>query len=81
MDTLLFGVPLVAIVVGLTEVVKRAGLNNRYTPVVALFFGVALSLVVNLSTGIALENIITGLVLGLTASGIWSSTKTTVLNK
>lgn len=62
----------VALTVGITEVIKRISpLAGKFIPLIALFIGVLLSF----SGGITVLNLLQGLVIGLTASGIWSGTK------
>lgn len=72
---------LVAIVVGLTEVAKKAGLSSRYAPILSIVIGLILSVIANTSVLTAQEVVMTGLVIGLTSSGFYSSVKKTVLNK
>jgi len=66
----------VAMTVGLTEVVKRTNiLSERYTPLVSLFIGVAVTL---LLTSLDLSTIPLGIIAGLSASGLWSGVKHTI---
>jgi len=64
---------LVPIVIGLVEVVKKAGLASRYAPVTAILFGVigAFYLI-----GTDAVSIAYGFVAGLSASGLWAGYKT-----
>ena len=63
----------VALIVALTEVARRAiGISARYVPLVSLVFGV---LVTGLSNGWTNDFILMGIILGLTASGAYSSGK------
>ena len=67
----------VAIVVGLVETIKRAvNLDSRFAPLVSLVFGVGIMLAVGTDT-IAM-NIFEGVIIGLTASGLYSGTKATL---
>ena len=62
-----------AIVLALTEVIKRAfNINSRYIPLVSVAFGI---LGYNLTSGFSLGSTFAGLVIGLTASGLYSGTK------
>ena len=69
---------LVAIVIGLVEAIKRVGLSARWLPLVSLALGVSLSLTV-LEPGRL--GIVTGLVIGLTAVGLFSAGKNTLTVK
>lgn len=67
----------VALVVGLTQVVKGTGLiSDRFIPVVAIFLGIVLAIIV--WKGFSAEVIISGIVAGLSSMGLWSGTKTMV---
>jgi hypothetical protein len=62
---------LVALTVGLTEVVKRGfKLNTRFVPLVSLATGVILTLAGSLSDITSLT-VITGIAIGLSASGLF----------
>ncbi|MDZ4205783.1 MAG: hypothetical protein U1C12_00995 [Patescibacteria group bacterium] len=63
-------------VVGLIELCKRVGLPTQFAPVAGLAFGIAGSFVFPQQT-VALT-IFVGVVLGLSALGLYSGTKTTV---
>lgn len=64
---------LTGIVFALTQVIKGFGLSSRYVPVLVIFVGVGVSM---LMKGITTVAIIEGLVASLTASGFYSSSKT-----
>ncbi len=67
----------IAIVVGLTEVLKRAGgIPSRFIPLVSLAFGLAVAYFSG-----ATDPIISGLIVGLSASGLFDIGKKTLLNK
>ena len=69
---------LVAVIVGITQVLKLVGVPTRFAPLTALVVGVALNFlfkVVGVEWG---QVLFTGLVAGLTACGAWSATKTTL---
>jgi len=66
---------LLPITMGIVEVFKRTFLTARFLPLMALVVGVALS---GFATGWTTASIFTGLILGLSAMGLWSGTKTTV---
>lgn len=75
---------LAVITTGLTEVAKKSGLlPKRLIPVKALILGVVVALVgkwagMEMNYGLT---VLTGLVLGLSATGIYEGLKTTVLGK
>ena len=79
LDILVYGIPAVLLVIGLTEVIKRIGLNSKYAPLVSIGWGIFLLI---LAPAIAFkEAIVKGIFLGLVASGLWSSFKATILGK
>ena len=65
----------VAIVIGLTEVVKRLGLTKRLLPLFGVILGVGVSM---LMSGVNTPAILTGLVIGLTSLGLYAGTKTSI---
>lgn len=69
---------LVLIVMGIVEAVKRAGLWKRYVPVLSIVLGIAAALVVGFGSGELAtgEVIMQGIIIGLSACGLWSGTKT-----
>ena len=67
---------LVPVVVGVTELVKRAGFfSAKLHPLVSLVLGVASAFLMPAET--VQMTIIGGVVVGLMASGLYSATKTT----
>jgi hypothetical protein len=72
------GVVLVPLVVGLVEVAKRLGLASRYAAVASLTIGLAISMGVWAASQTgqpareAFQAVLTGLALGLSASGLYS---------
>ncbi len=63
---------LIPVTIGLVQVAKESGLNSRFAPLVALFVAIG---------GTALLNhldILQGVMVALTAMGLFSGTKTTV---
>lgn len=64
------------LVLGLTEVIKIAGLSKKLIPLVALVVGVGISF---LGSDIGTQAIVVrGLVMGLTAVGLFSGVKNTI---
>jgi len=66
-----------ALVIGLVQVAKTTGLPTRWCPVLALVLGVVITTVLSFFAG-ASDAVITGLIIGLTAVGLYSGTKATV---
>lgn len=72
---------LVSIVIGLTEVIKRAtGLEKRYIPLLAVILGIVLSFV-GTYLGVISAPLISGIVAGLMSCGLWDLGKKTILGK
>lgn len=73
MNPVMYDVALIPATMGLVDVAKRAGLPNKYAPVVSLVIGIGLGLATN--TGNIQSGVITGIAIGLSASGLYSGTK------
>jgi hypothetical protein len=70
----------VAVIIGLAEIIKRAGLDKRYIPMVDIVLGLISGIFVYgyvLDYGIA-DGIILGIALGLSACGLFSGVKNTL---
>lgn len=63
---------LIPVIVGLVEVSKGLGVSNRYMPIVALVLGLGATWI------IGDFNIIQGIVVGLSASGLYAGTKSVI---
>ena len=73
-------VALVGVVMGLTQMVKMAGLPDRYAPLVALVFGIVISIMMSNITGEMLNQaIFTGIMAALSAMGLYSGGKKVAL--
>lgn len=72
-----YGVAIVGIIIGLVEVLKKAGLPKKFIPLASLTFGIIAGVVYVNPTNIK-AGIIVGMMLGLTSSGLYSSTKNTI---
>jgi len=71
MSELLSFAVLVALTIGVTEVIKRAGnVPTRFIPAIALILGFILCLIGNL-TSITSITILTGIAVGLSSSGLF----------
>lgn len=67
---------LVAAIIGLTEAAKRSGMSSKWAPVVSIVLGLGASFAFN--EGELPQLVIEGIILGLTASGLWSGTKAVI---
>lgn len=72
-----YGIALIPVIVGLVEVLKGLGLPNKLAPVASLIFGVVAG-VFYASPGDLLGGVLIGLALGLSASGLYSGSKTVI---
>ena len=68
------GIALIPIVTMLVDVLKRAGLPTKYAPLVSIILGVIFAIVFQ-NNGDIKGSIITGLVIGTSASGLYSGGK------
>lgn len=71
-----YGVALIGLIVGLVEVLKRAGLPKKFLPLSSLIFGIAAG-IFYINPEDLKAGIIVGLMMGLSASGLYSGTKNT----
>ncbi len=68
-------VVVIAVIGGMVEVAKRAGLPSRWAGIMSLMVGIVFGLVSFLTSGPELINaLINGAVLGLTATGAYAAT-------
>lgn len=72
-----YDVALIAVIVGLVELLKGLGLKKKLLPVASLVFGLAAG-IFYVYPGDLKGGIIVGLMLGLSASGLYSGTKSTI---
>ncbi|ADD02629.1 hypothetical protein TthWC1_1571 [Thermoanaerobacter thermohydrosulfuricus WC1] len=79
MDMQWWGIPAIPIIIGITELAKQVGLPKKYagffSVVVGIIGGIAISFFGDSEVA---KNIVSGLVAGLTAVGLWSGTKNTI---
>ncbi|WP_205948547.1 hypothetical protein [Pueribacillus theae] len=75
----IYDVAVIPLILGLVELFKRGGLPAKYSPFVAVFFGLAFGVVYLDAT--LKEGIIVGLMVGLSASGLYSCTKNMIEKK
>lgn len=65
----------IPLVVGLVQVVKTLGLPSRFAPLASVLLGVGIEALVG---GTIAHMVIVGAIVGLSAAGLYSGTKTTV---
>lgn len=68
---------LVPVVVALTSIIKAWVTDTRFAPVVSIILGIAGALL--LIPGTLGTSIVTGIVIGITASGVYSGAKSIVV--
>lgn len=68
-------IALVPIVLAVTQIIKSFLIDTRFVPVISIVLGIVFSLAVPSST--LFYTIIQGVLVGLSASGLFSATKTT----
>lgn len=74
-NEVIYGIAIVSLVVGLTEVIKRLRLiPTKYLPLVSLGFGVAIG-VIYASPADPKKGVLLGVYYGLSASGLYSGVK------
>lgn len=72
-----YDVAVIPLIIGVTELVKKSGLPNKFAPVLSAVLGVLIGLVY-VAPENPLEGVLVGLSMGLAASGLYSGTKNTV---
>ncbi|WP_246569888.1 hypothetical protein [Lentibacillus saliphilus] len=73
-----YGVMLIPIIIGITEVAKLAGLPKKFAPLLALVLGIAAGLTYA-SPGSIKGGILVGIALGLSSVGLYSGTRTMII--
>jgi len=66
-----------AVVIGVVQVAKQMGLPTKFAPLVAVLFGVIAAIGLSFFQA-TFAVIITGVIIGLSACGLYSGVKTTV---
>lgn len=69
---------IVAVIIAICQALKYAGFPSRFIPLVSIALGIAGALYFGKSD---LLTVLAGIVTGLTASGLFSAFKATILNK
>lgn len=72
-----YDVAIIPLIIGVTELVKKLGLPNKFAALLSAVLGVVIGLVY-VAPENPLEGILVGLSMGLAASGLYSGTKNTV---
>ena len=72
-----YDVVLIPLIVGITELCKRAGLPSKFAALLSLILGVVVG-VIYVAPGDILKGILLGASIGLGASGLYSGTKNTI---
>lgn len=65
----------IPVLIGVLEVFKKLGIEVRYIPVISVVLGLVTGLALN---GMSVESVLTGIMYGLSACGLYSGTKTTL---
>jgi len=69
---------IIAIIIGLVEVFKKVGLNKKFAPILSVILGLVASfLVIYFVDTPVLNAIIGGIIIGLSATGLYSGVKNT----
>ena len=72
-----YDVAIIPLIIGVTELVKKLGLPNKFAALLSAVLGVVIGLVY-VAPENPLEGVLVGLSMGLAASGLYSGTKNTV---
>jgi len=72
-----YDVVLIPLILGIVELFKRAGVSKKVLPFIALVIGVAVGVIYVADFDLK-QGILVGAMLGLSASGLYSSAKNTV---
>lgn len=67
---------LVAAIIGLTEASKRSGLSSKWAPLVSIALGIGFNFA--FGEGEVSELLLEGIMLGLSAAGLYSGTKAVI---
>lgn len=75
--TLTSAVAIVPIIVALVQVAKMVGLPSKFAPLISLGIGVFISFLFGHESGDMSQTILSGVIYGLSSSGLYSGIKTT----
>jgi len=76
----IYGYAIIPIVIGLVEVLKRAGLPKNLAPLASVILGIVIS-IFYLTPDNILQAVFLGTVIGLSAVGLYSGARTTFRKK
>jgi hypothetical protein len=71
------GIAIIPLLIGILEVFKKAGLSEKYVPIVSIVLGLAIGIFLFAEGNIA-AGIVQGIYIGLSAVGLYSGTKNTI---
>ena len=71
------GIAIIPLLIGLLEVFKKLGLNDKYVPIFSVVLGIGTGIAL-FSEGDLATGIIQGAFIGLSAVGLYSGTKNTL---
>ncbi|WP_217988491.1 hypothetical protein [Paucisalibacillus globulus] len=74
MEISIYEITLVPLISGLVEVIKQVGIPKKYSSILSIIFGVLLGMIYAGPTDLK-RGIIMGIMLGLSASGLYSGTR------
>lgn len=71
-----------AVIVGMVEIVKRVGMPSKFAGLLAVCLGVFAAISLSASQGSILwyESVRDGIIIGLTAAGVYSGSKAIIFN-
>ena len=72
------GIAIIPLLIGILEVFKKLGLNKKYIPVISLLLGIGVGIAL-FAAGDFKAGIIKGIYIGLSAVGLYSGTKNTIV--
>lgn len=67
-----FNLIVIPLIIGITEVIKKAGFPKKYSPIISVILGLFFGIFYLETLG---EGIIIGLMVGLSATGLYSGSK------
>ena len=71
------GIAIIPLLIGLLEIFKRAGVNEKFIPAISVIAGIGAGLTL-FANGDLKAGIIQGIYIGLSAVGLYSGTKNTI---
>lgn len=77
MDFQAYDIALLPVIIGLVELLKKLGLPEKFSALASLILGVACGFIY-VAPGDPAQAVLTGVVLGLSACGLYSGTKNTI---